>query len=84
MFSIFRADFDAQESGTYVDLSSYNLPYKIFTYLFRPTLFEGKNLFTILMALENTILLSTVFYQFLITIKNMKLKFIKLNSLKFF
>ena len=72
------------DGATAIDISSYILPMKIFTYLFRPLFFEARDLFTILMAVENTILLSVIVYPFLISIKNKKFKKLELNSLQVF
>ena len=70
--------------STAIDLSSSSLPMKIFTYLFRPLFFEARDLFTILMAVENTILLFVVVYPLLISIKNKKFIRFELNSLQVF
>ena len=56
----------------------------MFTYLFRPLLFESRDLFTILMAVENTTLLAVIFYPFLISIKNKKFKKLEINPLNVF
>lgn len=40
-----------------VDISSMSLPVQMFTYLFRPTLIEARNLFFLAAAVDNTILL---------------------------
>ena len=80
------SDYGATTSvgATAIDLSSYSLPMKIFTYLFRPLFFEARDLFTILMAVENTILFFVVIYPLLISIKSKKLKRLELNSLQVF
>ncbi|MQX54381.1 hypothetical protein [Alcanivorax sediminis] len=45
------------KGGGAVDISNMSLPEKMFTYLFRPTLIEARNLFFLAAALDNTILL---------------------------
>ena len=45
------------KGGGAVDISSMSLPVQMFTYLFRPTLIEVRNLFSLAAALDNTILL---------------------------
>ena len=71
------------DGATAIDISSYILPMKIFTYLFRPLFFEARDLFTILMAVENSILLSVIVYPFLISIKNSSKFKITQNKIKF-
>ena len=39
--------------STSIDISSYSLPMKIFTYLFRPLFFDAKGLYMLLMSIEN-------------------------------
>ena len=46
-----------QTGGGAVDISSMSLPAQLFTYLFRPTLFEVRNLFSLAAAIDNLILL---------------------------
>ena len=72
------------DGETAIDTSSYGLPYKTFTYLFRHFLFESGDLFTVLMSIEYTILLSVVFYPFLISIKNKKFRKFEINTLNVF
>lgn len=43
--------------GGSVDISSMSLPMKMFTYLYRPTLLEARNIFSLASALDNLILL---------------------------
>ena len=45
------------KGGGAVDISSMSPPVQMFTYLFRPTLIEARNLFSLAAALDNTILL---------------------------
>lgn len=45
------------KGGGAVDISSMSPPVQMFTYLFRPTLIEVRNLFSLAAALDNTILL---------------------------
>ena len=45
------------EGGGAVDISSMSPPVQMFTYLFRPTLIEVRNLFSLAAAVDNTILL---------------------------
>ena len=58
--------------STSIDISSYSLPMKIFTYLFRPLFFDAKGLYMLLMSIENTILLTFILYSILILIKYRK------------
>lgn len=43
--------------GSSVDIASMSLPEKLFTYIFRPTIFEARNVFTLAAAIDNLILL---------------------------
>ena len=43
--------------GSSVDIASMSLPMKMFTYVFRPTIFEARNVFTLAAAIDNLILL---------------------------
>ena len=45
------------EGGGGVDIASMSLPMQMFTYLFRPTFFEARNLFSLAAAVDNFILL---------------------------
>lgn len=45
------------DGGGGLDISAMSLPMQIFTYLFRPMIFEATNLFTFAAAIENMILL---------------------------
>ena len=45
------------EGGGGVDIASMNLPMQLFTYFFRPVLFEAKSIFAFAAALDNLILL---------------------------
>ena len=45
------------KGGGAVDISSMSPPVQMFTYLFRPTLIEARNLVSLAAALDNTILL---------------------------
>ena len=45
------------KGGGAVDISSMSPPVQMFTYLFRPTVIEARNLFSLAAALDNTILL---------------------------
>lgn len=45
------------EGGGGVDIASMSLPMQMFTYLFRPMLFEARNLFSLAAAVDNFILL---------------------------
>jgi hypothetical protein len=49
------------KGGGAVDISSMSPPVQMFTYLFRPTLIEARNLFSLAAALDNTILLFLFF-----------------------
>lgn len=46
-----------QKGGGAVDISNMSPPVQMFTYLFRPTIVEARNLFSLAAALDNTILL---------------------------
>lgn len=43
--------------GSSVDIASMSLPMKLFTYVFRPSLIEARNIFTLAAAIDNLILL---------------------------
>lgn len=45
------------DGGGGVDISSMSLPFQMFTYLFRPVLFEARNLFSFAAAVDNFIIL---------------------------
>lgn len=45
------------EGGGGIDIASMSLPMKLFTYLFRPTIIEARNIFSLAAAIDNTILL---------------------------
>lgn len=45
------------DGGSSVDIANMNLPMKMFTYVFRPTIFEARNIFTLAAAIDNLILL---------------------------
>ena len=47
--------------GSAVDISHYSVPLRLFTYLFRPLLFDVHNLITFLSFLENVVYLVTTF-----------------------
>lgn len=43
--------------GSYVDIASMSLPMKLFTYVFRPTVIDARNIFGLAAAFDNLILL---------------------------
>lgn len=45
------------EGGGSVDIASMSLPMQLFTYLFRPAIFEARNITSLAAALDNTLLL---------------------------
>lgn len=45
------------EGGSSVDIASMSLPMQLFTYLFRPVLFEARSIFSLFAAIDNFILL---------------------------
>lgn len=45
------------EGGGGIDIASMSLPMQLFTYLFRPTLFEVRNVFSLAAAIDNLIIL---------------------------
>lgn len=45
------------EGGSSVDIASMSLPMKLFTYVFRPSVLEARNIFTLAAAVDNLILL---------------------------
>lgn len=51
--------------GSSVDIANMSLPMQLFTYLFRPIIFEARNIFSLLAAIDNIILL----YLFIIGFK---------------
>ena len=64
------AALSTSKSGSSVDTSNYSLPYKVFTFLYRPLFFDINNAFAILASFENLILI-------LFTIKVLRNKAIK-------
>ena len=50
------------EGGGGVDLASMSLPMQLFTYLFRPVLFEARSVFELAASLDNLILLILFFF----------------------
>lgn len=60
-----------------INLQSMSFPLKIFTFMFRPLLFDANELFSFVMSFENIILLLIFVYPFLRVIKT--LKFIKIT-----
>ena len=82
IFSLYASSTNV--GATAVDISSYNLPTKLFTYMFRPLFFDAKGLFSILMSFENLILLLIISYPILIYLKKPKLIRIKIDSIKLF
>jgi hypothetical protein len=52
------------EGGGGVDIASMSLPMQMFTYLFRPMLFEARNLFSLAAAVDNFILLLLFLFGF--------------------
>ena len=75
---------DTNTGNTSIDISSYSFPMKIFSYLFRPLLFEANNLFTFLMSIENMIVFLVLLYPLLLSIRNLKFRKLELNFLKVF
>lgn len=70
-FSSERASgLSREHTGSAVDISSYSLPLKIFTFLFRPLFFDARNAMSLLASIENLILLILLF------------KVVNLNTLK--
>lgn len=51
--------------GSSVDIANMSLPMQLFTYLFRPIIFEARSIFSLLAAIDNIILL----YLFVISLK---------------
>lgn len=47
--------------SSYVDVGSYNLPMKMFAYLFRPLFFDAHSILQLLASFENTFLLIIIF-----------------------
>jgi hypothetical protein len=45
------------EGGTSVDLATMSLPMKLFSYVFRPSVFEARTLFSLVAAFDNLVLL---------------------------
>ncbi len=58
-----RQSYNQIGDGT-ISLNSMPLPYKMFTYYFRPSIFEVRNLYTLLTAIDNLILLFAICYPF--------------------
>jgi len=56
------------EGGSSVDIRSYNLPLKIFTFLFRPFFVDARGLLGMLVSIENVIY---IFFAFLSTSRNL-------------
>ena len=78
-----KIDFYQQitaEGNNAVDLQSLNFPLKLFTFMFRPLIFEANELFSYIMSFENVILLSIFVYPFIRIIKTFKLIKIEVDS----
>lgn len=45
------------DGGSSIDIASMNLPMKLFTYVFRPSIFEARSVFALAAAIDNLILL---------------------------
>jgi hypothetical protein len=72
----FYADYGANNTdnlSSYVDVTSYNLPMKMFAYLFRPLFFDAHSILQLLASFENTFLLLLVF----VWLKSIKFKIFK-------
>jgi len=67
-----------------VDISSYNIPFKLFTYMFRPLFFDAGGLFPLLLSFDNLILLFTFTYPFLKLMYQLKFRTLKLNATYYF
>jgi len=72
----FYADYGANKTdnlSSYVDVTSYNLPMKMFAYLFRPLFFDAHSILQLLASFENAFLLLLIF----IWLKSIKFKLFK-------
>lgn len=63
-----------------VDLQSLNFPLKLFTFMFRPLIFDANGLFAYVMSFENIILFSIFIYPLIRICTTLKLKKIKIDS----
>lgn len=63
------------EGGSSVDIASMSLPMQLFTYLFRPVLFEARSIFSLFAAIDNLILLYLFIVGGFSFFKNKKRKF---------
>lgn len=52
-FSTSKAGSFSEDSGSGIDISSYFLPLKVLTFLFRPLFFDAPNAFGLIISLEN-------------------------------
>ena len=67
-----------------IDTSSYNIPLKLFTYMFRPLFFDARGLFPLLLSFDNLVLLLTFTYPFLRIMYQLKFRTLKLNATNYF
>ena len=62
-------EFSSSGAGSSIDVSSYPLPYKIFSFLFRPLFYDARSAIQLIASIENFILLALVINWF----RNVKL-----------
>lgn len=62
------------EGGSSVDIASMSLPMQLFTYLFRPILFEARSVFSLFAAIDNLILIYLFIAGGMSFFKNRKIK----------
>ena len=67
-----------------VDLEKLNFPLKLFTFMFRPLLFDAKGAFAFLMSFENIIYLLIFIFPVIQIAKSLKFKKLKLDSITLF
>ena len=70
--------------NTAIDAESLSLPFKIFSFMFRPLFFDAKSLYPLLMSFENMILLLIFLNPFKKLLKLFKLKKLNLTPLTMF
>lgn len=63
----------SKEASSAIPMSNYALPLKIFSFLFRPFLFDIRNVSTIILAIENSFLLVIFIYAVWLRLKKKKI-----------
>ena len=80
-------NYYAEETATgnlAISLTDMPFPLKIFTFMFRPLFFDANGFYTLLMSVENLILILIFLYPVIKIIRTLKTSIINLNSLTIF